>query len=231
MFQGGFASWVGRLAELRPKQQSAHSLTTTLSVSASLSASDSLSVFLIDANVERRWTHSVCILCRAASTHGAFLAIPPYSVWIPSMHEPSGFDRSNGKWPDGITVYPYSRGCNVLWDTTCVNTFASSNLIRATLATGFFMDVIVRSNNNPVNDMTALMSGLINDLDKAIKSKRSKSMFGKWLEWIVKVDYHVTNKSWEAVYVIKTVRQLFSKHKVSKIVLSVWWRVVQTVKM
>ena len=36
------------------------------------------------------------------------------------------------------------------------------------------MDVIVRSNNNPVNDMTALMS----DLDKAIKTKSSQSMFG-----------------------------------------------------
>ena len=35
------------------------------------------------------------------------------------------------------------------------------------------MDVIVRSNNNPVNDMTALMSGLINGLDKAIKTKSS----------------------------------------------------------
>ena len=31
------------------------------------------------------------------------------------------------------------------------------------------MVVIVRSNNNPVNDLTALMSGLINDLNKVIK--------------------------------------------------------------
>ena len=31
------------------------------------------------------------------------------------------------------------------------------------------MDVIFRSSNNPVNDMTALMSGLIDDLDNAIK--------------------------------------------------------------
>ena len=42
----------------------------------------------------------------------------------------------------------------------------------------FSMDVIVRSNNNPVNDMTAIISGLINDLDKAIKTKTSQSMFG-----------------------------------------------------
>ena len=40
------------------------------------------------------------------------------------------------------------------------------------------MDVIVRSNNYPVNDMTAPMSGLINDLYKAIKTKSSQSLFG-----------------------------------------------------
>ena len=40
------------------------------------------------------------------------------------------------------------------------------------------MDVIVRSNNNPVNDMTTLVSGLINDLDKVIKTKSSQSLFG-----------------------------------------------------
>ena len=40
------------------------------------------------------------------------------------------------------------------------------------------MDVIVRSNNDPVNDMTAPMSALINDLDKAMKSKGSQSLLG-----------------------------------------------------
>ena len=44
------------------------------------------------------------------------------------------------------------------------------------------------------------------------------------------MDIHVTNKtdkSWEVVYVIK-VRQLFSKHRISKIVLLVGWRTVPT---
>ena len=40
------------------------------------------------------------------------------------------------------------------------------------------MDVIVLSKNNPVNDMTAPVSGLINDLDKVIKNKSSQSQFG-----------------------------------------------------
>ena len=42
----------------------------------------------------------------------------------------------------------------------------------------FFTDVVVRSINNPVNDMTALMSGLTNDLDKDIKTKNSQCLFG-----------------------------------------------------
>ena len=52
------------------------------------------------------------------------------------MLEPSGLDRGDGKLPDGITVYPYSRSRSIIWDATCVNTFASSNLIRAALAAG-----------------------------------------------------------------------------------------------
>ena len=48
------------------------------------------------------------------------------------------------------------------------------------------------------------------------------------------VDIHITNetnKSWEVVYIIEKVRQLLSKHRVSKIVLSVRWRAVQTENM
>ena len=43
------------------------------------------------------------------------------------------------------------------------------------------------------------------------------------------MDIHITNKinkSCEAAYVIK-VRQLFSKHRVSRIVSSAYWRAVQ----
>ena len=40
------------------------------------------------------------------------------------------------------------------------------------------MDVIVKSDNNPVNDMTAPMSGHINELNKVMKTKSSQSMFG-----------------------------------------------------
>ena len=47
------------------------------------------------------------------------------------------------------------------------------------------------------------------------------------------MDVHITNKtnkSWEVVYVIEKVRQLFSKRRVSKIGSSIWWKAVQTKK-
>ena len=40
------------------------------------------------------------------------------------------------------------------------------------------MDVIVKSSNNPVNDMSAPLSWLIIDLDKVIKTKNGQSLFG-----------------------------------------------------
>ena len=40
------------------------------------------------------------------------------------------------------------------------------------------MDVIVRSNNKPDNDMTTPVSWLINDFDKATKTKSSQSLYG-----------------------------------------------------
>ena len=40
------------------------------------------------------------------------------------------------------------------------------------------MDVIVRSNNDPVSDMTAPVSRFSNDFDKDAKTKSSQALFG-----------------------------------------------------
>ena len=62
------------------------------------------------------------------------------------------------------------------------------------------MDVIVRSNNNPVNDMTASVSGLINDLDRVIKTKSTQSLFGSdcngLSKWIFISPARQTNPGW-----------------------------------
>ena len=59
---------------------------------------------------------------------------------IPSILETSGLNRGAGKRPDGITVHSDSCERCLIWDATCVNTFASSNQTRAALAYGSIAD-------------------------------------------------------------------------------------------
>ena len=51
------------------------------------------------------------------------------SINIPSILEPSGIFRTDGKKPDGLTLIPWSKGKCLLWDATCVDTLASSYLL------------------------------------------------------------------------------------------------------
>ncbi|KAL1446386.1 hypothetical protein WDU94_005682 [Cyamophila willieti] len=50
------------------------------------------------------------------------------SIHIPSSLEPSGLSRDDGKRPDGMTLVPWSHGQCLVWDSTCVNTFAETYL-------------------------------------------------------------------------------------------------------
>ena len=59
------------------------------------------------------------------------------SAGVPSVLEPVGVDRGNGKKPDGITVFPFSRGKSLCLDVTCVDTFAETNLNSSAVAPGY----------------------------------------------------------------------------------------------
>ncbi len=48
------------------------------------------------------------------------------SAEIPSILEPPGCSRPDGKKPDGMSLTPWARGRSVLWDYTCSDTFAPS---------------------------------------------------------------------------------------------------------
>jgi len=49
---------------------------------------------------------------------------------IPAALEPPGLSRSDGNRPDGVTLVPWSQGKCLIWDATCVDTFALSYLNR-----------------------------------------------------------------------------------------------------
>ena len=47
-----------------------------------------------------------------------------------------GLDRGDGKRPDGLTLFPFKCGKALAWDATCVDTFASSSLIKSAIEPG-----------------------------------------------------------------------------------------------
>ena len=50
------------------------------------------------------------------------------SAHIPALLEPPGLSRTDGKKPDGMTMFPYQNGRLMVWDFTCTDTLASSYL-------------------------------------------------------------------------------------------------------
>ena len=50
------------------------------------------------------------------------------SIGRPSLLEPTGMTREDGRRPDGITLFPWRRGKPLVWDVTCVSTLAASNV-------------------------------------------------------------------------------------------------------
>ena len=50
---------------------------------------------------------------------------------IPSILEPVGVCREDGKRPDGMTLIPWQSGQSLIWDFSCSDTLAPSNVERA----------------------------------------------------------------------------------------------------
>ena len=46
------------------------------------------------------------------------------SAGFNAVLEPVGLDRRDGKRPDGMTVFPFSRGKCLIWDYTCVDSIS-----------------------------------------------------------------------------------------------------------
>ena len=55
---------------------------------------------------------------------------------IPSVLEPLGLDRGDGRRPDGLTTFPFTSGKCLAWDATCSDTFADSVLLASAVKPG-----------------------------------------------------------------------------------------------
>ena len=58
------------------------------------------------------------------------------SAKIPSLLEPTGIVRSDGKHLNGISVMRWNKGWTLVWDATCLHTFASSHMALAAREAG-----------------------------------------------------------------------------------------------
>lgn len=58
------------------------------------------------------------------------------SAGVPSILEPLGCMRDDGKRPDGLTLIPWKNGRAMLWDFTCIDTFAASYVSKTSQFSG-----------------------------------------------------------------------------------------------
>ncbi len=58
------------------------------------------------------------------------------SANTPTILEPTGMLRGDGKRPDGVTMIPWSRGKALVWDFTCPDTLAPSHVRQTSVAAG-----------------------------------------------------------------------------------------------
>ena len=56
------------------------------------------------------------------------------SIKVPSILEPNGLTRTDGKGPDGITLAPWEEGKQLLWVVTCVDLLGPSRIENGSVA-------------------------------------------------------------------------------------------------
>ena len=93
------------------------------------------------AQVDARGSHGLS--CKFSSGRTARHAALNDLIWralqragIPSVKEPSGLLRTDGKRPDGLTLIPWQGGKTVIWDSTVIDTLAESYLATSAMTPG-----------------------------------------------------------------------------------------------
>ena len=74
---------------------------------------------------------------------------------VPARLEPSGLLGSDGQKPDGMTIIPWTSGHLLVWDATCSDTFATSNIHAAVTEAGA---VVAQAEINKISKYSRLDS-------------------------------------------------------------------------
>lgn len=102
------------------------------------------------SQVDSKGHHGLKCRCSAGrhETHAALNNIVKralVSADIPAKLEPVGLAREDGKRVDGISLIPWSKGSMLIWDATCTDTLAPSNLRSSSKKAGRAADDKARS--------------------------------------------------------------------------------------
>ena len=77
------------------------------------------------------------------------------SAGVPSVLEPVGLTRVDGRRPDGLTMVPWSRGRCLVWDFTCSDTLARSHVQRCALEPASAANAAEERKINHYSDLTS----------------------------------------------------------------------------
>uniref|UniRef100_A0A8D8XCX4 Uncharacterized protein n=1 Tax=Cacopsylla melanoneura TaxID=428564 RepID=A0A8D8XCX4_9HEMI len=80
-----------------------------------------------------------------------------------STLEPTGIFCQDGKRPDGMTIIPWIRGQNLVWDVTCVDTFAQCYLRNTTEHAGAAAEIACKKKEKKYEGLTSqyLFCGMV----------------------------------------------------------------------
>ena len=72
---------------------------------------------------------------------------------IPSVKEPQGLARSDGKRPDGLTLIPWREGRSATWDVTVVDTVATSYVAASATCAACAAETAAQRKENKYTDI------------------------------------------------------------------------------
>ncbi|XP_055327217.1 uncharacterized protein LOC129580633 [Paramacrobiotus metropolitanus] len=76
------------------------------------------------------------------------------SAKVPTILEPPGLSRLDGKRPDGLSLFPWKNGLPLIWDVTVVDTFATSYVASSSEAAGSAADDAETRKRNLYSELT-----------------------------------------------------------------------------